>query len=277
MSVGRQLEAHLARAIEEGRLEAGRRLLSTRRLAARLPVHRNTAAAIYRRLARRGLVVVSPRRRARVVGAEALPSGAALSPAGVVPTGHVAVVAGGARHRGAVARELACRLDGAAEVVPVSPETARRGPGGLAGLHPVVGVAHLEAVRGVHPAGCPLVPLYYAPLEPVLDSVRRSGEWRRAVVLTASPVVRRDLRALAAGRERGRRIVVPGPLGRRSLRAIIGARDLVWADASRRGEAEGAAGRRPHPLPLVSTRTVRELHALFDSRARSGDAAAVGR
>lgn len=279
VSVGRQLEAHLARAIGEGRLEPGRRLPSTRRLAARLPVHRNTAAAVYRRLARRGLVAVSPRRRARVVGAGAgaRPSGADLSPAGVASTGRVAVVAGGARHRGAVARELACRLDGAAEVVPVSLETARSGPGRLAGLRPVVEVAHLAAVRRAHPPGVPPVPLHYAPLEPVLDSVLRSGDRRRAVVLTASPAVRRDLRALTAGREGGGRIVVPGPLGRRSLQAIIGARDLVWADASRRGEAEAAARRRPHPLPLVSSRTVRELHVLLDSRARSGDTAAVGR
>lgn len=277
VSVGEQLEAHLARAIGEGRLGPGRILPSTRRLAARLPVHRNTAAAVYRRLARRGLVEVSPGRRARVVEAEPRPAGdgSAYGPptGGVSSSRRVAVVADGARHRRALIRDVASHLDDVTEILPLPPDEARDRPGALAGLVPLAEIGHLRVVRRIHPPGSPVVSLWYAPLEPVLDSIRAGRYGRTAVVLTASPVVRRDVRALAAGRERGSRIVVPGSLGRRSLRAVVGAADVVWVDRSRRQEVEGGPRPEVRPLPLVSSRSVRELHQLMAERARSGGAA----
>lgn len=66
MPPGRQLERQLAVMVREGRLEPGRRLPSTRRLAPAVGLHRNTVAAVYRRLAARGLVELRHGARARV-------------------------------------------------------------------------------------------------------------------------------------------------------------------------------------------------------------------
>lgn len=66
---GRQLERQLAVMVREGRLEPGRRLPSTRRLAASVGLHRNTVAAAYRRLAARELLVMRHGARARVLPA----------------------------------------------------------------------------------------------------------------------------------------------------------------------------------------------------------------
>lgn len=63
---GRQLERQLAVMVREGRLGPGRELPSTRRLADRVGVHRNTVAAAYRRLRTRGLVELRHGARARV-------------------------------------------------------------------------------------------------------------------------------------------------------------------------------------------------------------------
>lgn len=58
--VRRQIAAQLAAALRAGRWRPGERLPGTRDLADRLGVHRETVAAAYRALARRGLVEVRP-------------------------------------------------------------------------------------------------------------------------------------------------------------------------------------------------------------------------
>lgn len=66
---GHQLERQIAVMVREGRLAPGRELPSTRRLATRAGVHRNTVAAAYRRLGGRGLVEVRHGARVRVAPA----------------------------------------------------------------------------------------------------------------------------------------------------------------------------------------------------------------
>lgn len=63
----RQLEGQLATMVREGRLEPGRRLPSTRRLASAVGLHRNTVAVAYRRLAAREFLESRHGARARVV------------------------------------------------------------------------------------------------------------------------------------------------------------------------------------------------------------------
>lgn len=70
---GRQLARQMAVMVREGRLEPGRRLPSTRRLAPVVGLHRNTVAAAYRRLAGRGLVDLRHGARARVPSVVAAP------------------------------------------------------------------------------------------------------------------------------------------------------------------------------------------------------------
>lgn len=141
VSPGSQLERQLAVMVREGRLAAGRRLPSTRRVADRVGVHRNTVAAAYRRLAARGLLEVRHGARARVAefGAGARSPGAsgALGPSAVEGGGGsgrrllaAAADEGTAR---VMAAELSSALGGRRPVEPVvtasgdGAEPSRRG------------------------------------------------------------------------------------------------------------------------------------------------------
>lgn len=273
-SVGRQLEFHLSRGIHEGRLPPGCPLPSTRRIAGRAPIHRNTVAAAYRRLAERGLVTVRRGRVARVVRTpRPTPieeDRARIRRADVLPlepsVRRVAVVADGKRHRAALTAELDSRLGRPAEVIPMAPKTALEGPGRLAGLIPLVELPCLARLRSAHPPEVPVVPLRYAPLAPVLEP-----KWRvprrlpLVAVLTSSPRVRAEIRVLAAGREDVRILVLGEDEPRSVIDTAVSEAGQVWTDWARREETGWGPGTTPahvELLPLVSGMTVRELHRM---------------
>lgn len=280
-SVGRQLEVHLSRGIHEGRLPPGCPLPSTRRIARRAPIHRNTVAAAYRRLAERGLVTVRRGRVARVVRTPRPSLTQELRPrirrADVLPlepaVRRVAVVADGKRHRAALTAGLGSRLGRTAEVIPMAPKTALEGPGRLAGLIPLVELPYLARLRSAHPPEVPFVRLRYAPLAPVLDPERRVPKRLPLVaVLTSSPRVRDEIRVLAAGREDVEILVLGEDEPRPVLDAAVAEAEQVWTDWARREETGWGPGTTPAHvdlLPLVAGITVRELHRLILPKPKS--------
>lgn len=141
---GSQLERQVAVMVREGRLAPGRSLPSTRRVARRLGMHRNTVAAAYRRLAGRGLLSVRHGARPRVTPADGrLTAAAGGAGPGAAPAGRLdrrsrRVVAAAAEAATArlMAEELRRELGDAAPVgtVVVEPEEAtdlKRGPRSL--------------------------------------------------------------------------------------------------------------------------------------------------
>ena len=113
--------------VREGRLGPGRRLPSTRRLAARIGLHRNTVAAAYRRLAARGLLEVRHGARARVAAGPAVEQGCgAREPP--QPAGGVLAVAGDEGSARLMAAEISARIPDPADVRRAVPGTAQPSP-----------------------------------------------------------------------------------------------------------------------------------------------------
>lgn len=274
-SVGRQLEVQVIRGIHEGWLPPGCPLPSTRRIADEVPIHRNTAAAAYRRLAEHGLVEVRRGRVARVVKiprptmteelrarlrtSDVLP----LDP----PVRRVAVVAAGKRHRAALTAGLGSRLGRTTEVIPMAPKTALEGPGRLAGMIALVELPYLGTLRSLYSPAVPFVRLRYAPLAPVLDPERRVPKRLPLVaVLASSPRVREEICVLAAAREDVHILVLGEDEPRSVIDAAVSEAEQVWTDWARREETGWGPGTTPAHvdlLPLVAGITVRELHRLI--------------
>lgn len=302
LPVGRQVEVQLARAVQEGRLPPGARLPSTRRLAGHLPVHRNTVAATYRRLARRGLVRLARGARARVAGG---PGPASRTGGGDEPsamaTGGVAVVAGPPGSRELAVHELEAALGGVSVTGFDTPARLAESGGGRERLAVVESGQMTEARRILAPptatasgAGRPsnpkpvsasppapvagLLPLLHARLSSFRELVTNARLMDVVIVLTVAPALRRALRETAAAL-RGDEVAVltPDPRDREAVADGLRCATVTCADAlARRAltSMEPVEPRPPrrggtgpvHPLRLVSRRTVRELRAMVGAR-----------
>lgn len=194
-----------------------------------------------------------------------MPAGGRRGAAGSVPvrgSDRVAVVADGRRHRRAVVRELEARLGRSTEVIPVAPEAALEGPGRLVGLLPVVELAYLHRLARSHPPGWPAVVLRYASLAPIHATVRAAGCRQAVTVVTASPVLRRDVRALAVGWRGGEQLLVPGDVAPGIVRAALAVSRWAWVDRGRWREAGPSEFDHLRRLRVVRSDTVRELQSL---------------
>lgn len=174
---GRQLERQLAVMIREGRLEPGRRLPSTRRLAPAVGLHRNTVAAAYRRLADRELLEMRHGARARVAPAD---------DGGVDgPVAGVLAMAGDAGTARLVAAELRAALPSA---VPVEAATSRPDSGGDSGGPRLVAALPGPALRRAPPGSS--LGLRQDRREAVRGALRRAPPLAVVAVATESTVLR---------------------------------------------------------------------------------------
>lgn len=245
---GRQLEGHLAVMIREGRLEPGRRLPSTRRLAPAVGLHRNTVAAAYRRLVDRELLEMRHGARARVPPAADGAVGGAMA-------GTVAAVLAAAEDLG-TARLLAAELRAALPSgVPVEAVASGGAPGSDRGGRRLVAALPGPGLRRVPPEAS--LRLRQDRREAVRAALRRAPPLAVVAVATESAVLRDAVLSDAARLPRPDLSLVP-PSGRRVGRrgATAGSAaspDLVIAD---RLAADAFCGRSAPPSAVVRARLV---------------------
>lgn len=259
-SPGEQLERRLAVMVREGRLRPGRRLPSTRRLASRLGVHRNTVAAANRRLADRGLLVVRHGARSRVprygggphAGKGVAPGGEVAVPGGTIrddrPPSVAAASADPATAR-LMGAELAAALrsGGVAADVRAWPGAAGPPAGAVAVALPGPAAARLAAAGSA--------PLLVARLDPrrgARRSLRRAPTLAVVALLTGSRVLREAVLADADRLRPGEVTVRPvDPSRAAAARSAAQRADLVIADALAAGALWGS------PSSLARPRLVR--------------------
>lgn len=278
--IRRQIAAQLAAALRAGRWKPGQRLPGTRALATELGVHRETVAAAYRALARRGLVElragsgawVAPYRLEPAVVGRALRGYLARERAAGTSAGEVAGLLGRWREALAdgrvtvVARhpdlltvwtaEVREALGTAAgEVEGVTLAGARSAPGRLAGGLVLAGPAARPETAALAPPWTEVVALRPG----VPPGIRRLiGRVPAGAVLAAVSRSRRlveDLRDLAAGLRRGEVAVAAAPPGDpERLRRRVGVARFVLVDVTCRETVAGL-------VPDARRRVVRHLAA----------------
>lgn len=244
---GRQLERQVAAMVREGRLEPGRRLPSTRRLAPAVGLHRNTVAAAYRRLADRRLVELRHGARARV-----WPVAAGGRCGGV---GRVLAAAADDGTARLMASEIRAAAPSGVDVEPVAVDRAGCCvPGGLRAGECLVAALPGRALRRIvrEREGVPRVYPNRALQDRrarIRQALLRAPRLAVVVVATGCPLLREAVRSDAA-RLRGREITVRTASGRRDHGTIgrdggfATAPDLVIAD---RLSAGAFCGERPSP------------------------------
>lgn len=241
---GRQLERQLAVMVREGRLEPGRRLPSTRRLAPAVGLHRNTVAAAYRRLAERELLEMRHGARARV------PPAANGEIDG--PVAGVLAAAGDDGTARLVAAELRAALPSG---VRVGVSASDADPGGDSGARRLVAALPGPALRRVAPQSS--LGLRQDRRGAVRGALRRAPPLAVVAVATVSTVL---WEAVLSDAERLRRqdVSLISSSGRRARRegGTVGSdvdADLVIAD---RLAAAAFCERTTSPTAVVRARLV---------------------
>lgn len=246
----RQLSAQVRAAVHEGRLAPGQRLPSTRRLAGRLGIHRNTVAAAYRELSRDGLVVLRRGAPARVTGS--------ARARGLPVRGRRRGLAVVAADRGvrALARHELRRAFPGTRVLAV-------GPGDAAGL----AATARESLPVAELMALPLLADRCPRPAAVLLRRRRPRGLRRAVtrappmgivgLLTVSRCLREDAVAWAAA-ARGEEVTLlaPPPEDEGGVESALRLADVLFADPLYPWP-EGAMPGGARILPLVARETLR--------------------
>ncbi|MDP2497906.1 MAG: winged helix-turn-helix domain-containing protein [Candidatus Palauibacterales bacterium] len=239
---GRQLERQLAVMVRTGRLEPGRRLPSTRRLAAAVGLHRNTVAAAYRRLAGRELLVMRHGARARV----------ASGPDGEVdgPVDGVLAAAGDGGTARLLAAELRAALPRAVDVEPAAPGTPP-------GKRQLVAALPGPALRRAGPESS--LGLRQDRREAVRAALRRAPPLAVVAVLTGCPALREAVLSDVAGLRREDLSLHAASVSRprREIGTAIStpAADLVIADRLAADAFCGASTSSPGPA-VVPARLV---------------------
>ena len=239
---GHQLERQLAVMVREGRLEPGRRLPSTRRLAAAVGLHRNTVAAAYRRLAGRELLVMRHGARARV------------SPAaddGIDgPVDGILAAAGDGGTARLLAAELRAALPRAVDVEVEAAVTDGDRSGGFGGRRLVAALPG-PALRRAGPESS--LGLRQDRREAVRAALRRAPPLAVVAVATGCPALREAVLSDVAG------------LRREDL-------SLHAASASRPRRGDGTAGSTPAADLVIADRLAAEA---FCGASRSPPGPAV--
>lgn len=248
----RQLCAQVRTAVHEGRLAPGQRLPSTRRLARRLGIHRNTVAAAYRELSRDGLVVLRRGAPARVRGS-AWARGLR--------------VRGRRRGLAVVASDRGVRSIARHELKRAFPGTRvlALGPGDAAGLAAAAGesllVAELSAIsllygRRPRPAAVPLRRRRPSSLRQAVTRARPLGI---VGLFTVSRCLREEAVAWAAA-ARGEEVTLlaPAPDDERGVESALRLADVLFADPLYPWPG-GAAPVGARILPLVARETLRSV------------------
>lgn len=297
---GEQLERGLAVLVREGALPPGRRLPSTRRLASRLGIHRNTVAAAHRRLAERGLLTVRHGARARVPRYDGGRSAGEPGPSPAEGAGSDGDREGGrprsvvaASADAATARLMAAELSAALRsAAPAARVRARRWPGptarGDGAVRPDEGSPGTLSGRGDRPlvvslpgrAAAGLLASGTAPRllarlgrrRGAARALRRVTTLAVVALLTDSRVLREAVRADADRLRPGEVTLLP--LGTRpaaDARSAARRADLVIADALAAAALWASrsppAGPRPVPLRLLAGGTLERVARRLGGRA----------
>lgn len=269
---GRQVERQVAVMVREGRLGPGRRLPSTRRLAARVGVHRNTVAAAYRRLADRGLIELRHGARARVAGGRLRPRESVDAPPDRGSFVRVAAEDPGSARL--MAAELPGSLrTGAADVPAETSVPGGSGAGRTPGGRPVV-LALPGASAGGSVAGDDVARIR-ARQDRRAALARRLRELPRlgvVALLSGSRALREAVRSDAA-RLRGDALTVRAadPRDPEEVREARGGADLVIADRlatdASYAPPSAARPRRGRAVRLLSPETLVEAVRVLDGAA----------
>lgn len=270
---GKQLERQFAALVREGRLRAGRRVPSTRRLAARLGVHRNTVAAAHRRLAERGLLEVRHGARSRVPRYAAPAAGTDCPRATTAAGATVEALCRDPATARLMRAELASALRRGAAPVEVLPEgPARRGDVAVA-------LPGRAAARASERASPDLLVARMDARRAARRALRRAPRLGVVALLTASRVLREAVLADADRLRPGEVTVRHADPGRPSRAREAGrVADAVIADALAAGALWGSAASSPArsfvPLRLLSRESlgaiVRRLGGTPSTERRGG-------